>query len=221
MTHSTRRLVRAIALATTVLSILVGGTITHSTPAQAATNHSVSRPFVENWVFRSTKLNRCVFVEVSGTLSGSWRYAYTDGSTDTLAWSSITIKNPTVTATGWPISGAGCDSTKRWKMTANIEQGWYQSKCDLDVSVSVGLPWSISATPTYSCPTKKVAHYASTEGPSSSTLKQFNSGSIKFANKLASVKGGGIAFKGTVSVRPHTSSASDLSRHTVTVILNK
>ena len=40
--------------------------------AAAAKKHNISRPYVRNWVFRSTKLKRCVFIEVQGSMVGTW-----------------------------------------------------------------------------------------------------------------------------------------------------
>ena len=137
-------------------------------PAAAAKEwHRVSRPYVKNWVFRSTKLNRCVFFEASGRMVGSWRYAYGPDSPDrdTLEWENIRLRNPTISATGWPILGAGCDSTKTWNMRADLSQGFYQAGCDLDVNVSVGYPWSVSASPSYECGDNRVGHRTSNEGP--------------------------------------------------------
>lgn len=195
-------------------------------PAAAATKHAVSRPYYTNWVFRSTKLNRCVFIEVQGSMVGSWEYLYGDSSTntdhDSLYWTGIKLKNPSISATGWPVSGAGCDSTKRWSMKADLEQGWFQSSCALSVKVAVGFPWSVSASPNYSCGSSRVGHRSSTEGPSTSTLNQFNSGyPISFANVSASARAGGVGFKGAITVRAHTTSASDAVQHTLNVTLNK
>jgi hypothetical protein len=198
-------------------------------PAAAAKKHNITRPYLRNWVFRSTKLKRCVFVEVRGSMVGTWEYLYGDGSNntdhDSLYWTKMRLKNPTISATGWPIRGAGCDSTKRWKMKADLSQGWHQSGCRLKVSVSnlsVGIPWSVSASPSYSCGKNKVGHRDSTEGPSKKTLNQFNSGfPLKFANTPASRRAGGVAFTGVITVRAHTKSSSDAVRYAVTVALNK
>jgi hypothetical protein len=195
-------------------------------PAAAATKHAVTRSYYTNWVYRSTKINRCVFIEVEGSMVGNWEYLYGDSSTntdhDSLLWTGIKLKNPSISATGWPISGAGCDSTKRWSMKADLEQGWYQTGCDLSVKVAVGFPWSVSASPSYSCGSNRVGHRSSTEGPSTSTLSQFNSGyPISFANVPASVRAGGVGFAGVITVRAHTTSASDLVHHTLNVTLNK
>jgi hypothetical protein len=195
-------------------------------PAAAATKHAVTRPYYTNWVYRSTKINRCVFIEVEGSIVANWEYLYGDSSTntdhDSLRWTGIKLKNPSISATGWPISGAGCDSTKRWSMKADLEQGWYQTGCDLSVKVAVGFPWSISAAPNYSCGSDRVGHRSSTEGPSTSTLTQYNSGyPISFANVSASTRAGGVGFAGTVTVRAHTTSVSDSVHHTLNVTLNR
>ena len=193
-------------------------------PAVAAKKHTITRPYLKNWVFRSTKLNRCVFIEVQGSMVGTWEYLYGDSSTDhdSLYWTKMRLKNPSISATGWPISGAGCDSTKRWKMKADLSQGWYQAGCDLSVSVGVGFPWSVSASPTYKCGKNRVGHRTSTEGPSKKTLNQFNTGfPIRFSNTPASVRAGGVGFSGVITVRAHTKHSSDAVRKTLNITLNK
>jgi hypothetical protein len=222
---------RLVLVLVSVLALLVpmGASVAQAPdvsrePAARAQWHQVKRPYVHNWVFRSTKLKRCVFFEVKGSIAGKWRYAYGPDTPDhdTLDWADIRLVNPSVHATGWPIGGAGCNSTKRWKMKATLSQGWFQTSCDLDVSVSVGFPWSVSASPAYSCGSGRVGHRTSTEGPSTKKLSQFNSGApIRFSRSLASVKYGGIGFRGVVSVRAHTKHASDLVRKTVNISLNK
>jgi len=194
-------------------------------PATAAgAKHRINRPYIHNWVFRSTKLRRCVFFEVRGSMVGTWEYLYgpSIGDKDSLQWTNMRLKNPSISATGWPITKTGCNSTKRWPMKANLSQGWFQSGCDLDVSVAVGFPWSVEASPSYRCGRKRVGHRTSTEGPSRKTLNQFNSGyPIRFANTPASVRAGGVAFSGVITVRAHTASSSDAVRKTLSVTLNK
>ena len=207
-------------------ALSIAGVSVAVAPAAAATKHNISRPYVHNWVFRSTELNRCVFISVEGSIVGTWEYLYGDDSDDrdSLWWTKMSLKNPTVSATGWPILGAGCDSTKRWKMEADLEQGWHQNGCDLKVTANleVGVPWSVSASPKFTCEKDKVGHRKSTEGPSKAELNQFNSGHpLKFSNTAASVRAGGVAFTGVIIVRAHTQSSSDAVRHTLNVTLNK
>ena len=193
-------------------------------PAAAAKKHTITRPYLRNWVFRSTKLHRCVFIEVQGSMVGTWEYLYGDSSSDhdSLNWTKMRLKNPSISARGWPIKGAGCDSTKRWRMKADLAQGWYQSGCDLSVSVGVGFPWSVSATPSYKCGKNRVGHRNSTEGPSRKTVNQFNTGyPIRISSTPASVRAGGVGFSGVITVRAHTKSSSDAVRHTLNVTLNK
>lgn len=90
------------------------------------------------------------------------------------------------------------------------------------MSVGVGFPWSVSASPKSSCGSKRVGHRSSTEGRSKKKLNQFNSGyPIKFSNTPASVRAGGVGFTGVITVRAHTKNSSDAVRHTLNVTLNK
>ena len=59
-------------------------------------------------------------------------------------------------------------------MKASLAQGFYQSGCKLSVRVGVGFPWSVSASPSYSCGKNRVGHRSSTEGPAKKKLNQFN-----------------------------------------------
>ena len=68
----------------------------------------------------------------------------------------------------------------------------------------------------------RAGHRSSTEGPSKGEHNQFNSGHpLKFSNTAASVRAGGVAFTGVITVRAHTRSSSDAVRHTLNVTLNK
>lgn len=226
---SFRKIVVVLGLAA-ILTLVAASARSAADPvahaAKPAKKHNISRPYVKNWVFRSTKLKRCVFIEVSGSMVGTWQYLYGDHSTNTnrdlLNWTAMRLRNPSIEATGWPIRGAGCDSTKRWPMKANLTQGWYQSTCKLSVSVGVGFPWSVSASPTYKCGSGRVGHRGSTEGPARKTLSQFNTGyPIRYAHTVASVRAGGVGFTGVVTVRAHTKRASDAVRHVIHLTLNK
>jgi hypothetical protein len=201
---------------------MAGATTGKPAPREAKTTKV--QKYVHNWVFRSTKLHRCAFVEATGKIVGKWEYAYGSGEQDkdTLSWTGIRLRDPAVTVKAWPILGAGCDSTQRLRAKADISQGWFQSGCDLDVSVSVGFPWSVSATPELDCGDNRVGHRTSTEGPSRRTLAQYNTGApLHFEGTLASVRAGGIGFSGVISVRMHTRNASDLVRKRFLVSLNK
>jgi hypothetical protein len=166
-----------------------------------------------NWVFRSTRLGRCAFIAVSANLVGRWRWAYRnpDGSWNhnTKNWLGFSLRDPAVHVTGWPILGAGCDSTERWRIKAQISQGWYSSGCSLEVDISVGFPWSVEANPAYQCTTNRLGHTTSIEGPSRKTLHQWNSGvPVRFEGVLAPADLG-LAFSGKVLIRVHKRNASD------------
>jgi len=215
----------AALLLSLVLGVLPGASVSSASPApddgaaaavaargDNPTRTSVAK-FRKNWVFRSPRLNRCAFIEVTARMEGHWRWAYRnpDGSWNhnTKNWLGFDLKNPAVHVTGWPILGAGCNSTERWKIKANISQGWYQSGCDLDVSVAVGFPWSIEASPSYQCGTKRLGHTTSTEGPSRKTLHQYNTGVPLHFDGVLADRTSGVGFSGDVIVRIHTRNASD------------
>ena len=109
------------------------------------------------------------------------------------------------------------------RLRAELEQGWYQTGCNLDVDVSLAAPpWESSADVDYNCGRNKVAHRESSEGPAKATLNQFNSGHpVKYENTSASVKAGGVGFTGVIIVRGHTKSSSDQVRRTLHLTLNK
>ncbi len=209
-----------LALLLSLIVALTDGTVAVGSEASetaAARGDNPTRTKVakyrKNWVFRSGRLDRCAFIEVTATMVGRWRWAYRnpDGSWNhnTKNWLGFELKNPAVHVTGWPTLGAGCNSTERWRIKADISQGWYQSGCDIDVDVSVGFPWSVEANPSYSCRTDRLGHTTSTEGPSSKTLHQWNTGvPLRFDGVLAD-RQGGVGFSGDVIVRMHKRNASD------------
>lgn len=168
--------------------------------------------FRKNWVMRSTQLNRCAFIEATATLIGHWRWAYRNPDNSwnhrTKNWQGFKLRNPAIHVTGWPILGAGCNSTERWRIKARIGQGWYSHGCSLDVDVSFGFPWSVEANPSYECGTNRLGHTRSVEGPSRKTLHQWNTGvPIVFDGVLADTSTG-VAFAGGINLRVFTSNAS-------------
>ncbi|UMG93369.1 hypothetical protein [Nocardioides sp. TF02-7] len=174
--------------------------------------HSKTFTYRKNWVMRSTKLRKCAFIEVSGKLVTKWRYTYDipsgDPDPNTKTWR-VKVRNPSIHVTGWPILGAGCDSTSRWRVKATMRQGWFQSSCGISVDIGVGYPWSVQATPHYNCGTNRVGHTVSTEGPSRQTLHQYNSGTpVHFEEEIAPSRTG-MYFTGRIIVRVHTGRASD------------
>ncbi len=192
-----------------------------SDPAHAVTGvpqktKDVSEPYDRNWVFRSTKIHECAFIEISGRITATQRYAYLldAGGWDPrfFNWSNIKLRDPKIEVTGWPITSTGCDSTSTWSMSAvDMSQTWYDESCGLGISLAAGIPWSISATPTVHCGSYKAAHTSSTEGPGRD-LFQANSGPAYIAAFEGAVTdSSGIAFDCDITVRVHRSGVgSDL-----------
>src|SRR4051812_20717034 len=106
-TPSFRRIGVVVGLAAALVAAgaaTQAGSITMAVaPAAAAKKHTITRPYVRNWVFRSTKLHRCVFIEAQGSMVGTWEYLYGDSSSDhdSLNWTKMRLKNPSISATGW------------------------------------------------------------------------------------------------------------------------
>lgn len=217
----------SVSASTISPSATVASTSAPAAPAAARGDNPTRTKVVKyrrNWTFRSTKLGRCAFVELTARVEGRWRWAYRnpDGRTwnkDTRNWLGFSLKNPTVHVTGWPTLGAGCDSTKRWKAKAEITQGWYTPSCSLDADVSVGYPWSVSVTPQFECGEKKQGHTTSTEGPSRKTLHQYNSGvPLTFEGTLAPTDSG-VGFKSRLIVRIFKKNASDRVTYDANVVI--
>jgi hypothetical protein len=156
---------------------------TTASPAAAVDQKTVTvtRPYTQNWVFRSTRIKACVFIEISGSLVAKRRYAYRYSGTmewdpRTYYWYGAKLKNPTLKARAWPIRGAGCDSTRSLKLSKfTITQKWYEGGCDLSAQFSASYPWGIGVTPTYSCGNHRVAQRSTTYG-AATRVAQYNTG---------------------------------------------
>lgn len=228
---STRNVrVALIALFSALLALVC--TVGAADASQAATTYSTSSAYTIGWTVRSTDLKKCARVTVEGYVEGSWRYLYNNGDLNDLRWTKLRLVDPKVNVAGWGYTSTGCDSSKHWSVKAKITQAWYEYNCSLNVikSLSVGVPWSISAElapPT--CGSSRAGHRASTEGPSSSGVTQFNSGApISFSDTNATVgarrtaPNGGLDFTGAIAITLISSAGSDPQPvHHVKVNLNK
>lgn len=197
-----------------VLRVLVAllallGSLVIASPASAGVpqaNVTVSKPYAKNWVFRSTPLAACMMVDIGGTLTGTRRYAYIagDGLWDPnyFVWSNVKMTNPKVTMKTGTITSTGCDFTRPVNFTkADLRQQWYEGACKMSVGISAGFPWSISASPTYSCGTYNVASRSTSYPTITSRFEQYNSGSPVYyrGEKLAGAADA-IPFRGNVRV---------------------
>ena len=177
-------------------------------PAEAGVPQSsvaVTKNYVKNWVFRSTPLSACMFVEIAGSITGTHRYAYyaSDGGWDPnhYVWSGIKMANPRVTMKTGSLTSTGCDFSRPVTFSkATLRQDWYDGGCKLSVGISAGFPWSVSASPTYSCGTYNVGRRATSYGAASS-FAQYNSGYPVYYNgeKLAGAADA-LPFRGNVLV---------------------
>jgi hypothetical protein len=179
---------KRVATVVSLFVLLLAATVIGSGPAEAGTSPkqkyvTVTRPYTQNWVFRSTSLRACVFVEVKGWVRGTHRYAYhsaggTGWDTRYYYWYNTRLVQPSIRAVGWPISGAGCNSTRRVAFKKiTLAQSWYEGTCHLSVGLSAGVPWSIQATPTYTCGKRDAARRTtSAEYPGAAGYRQANGG---------------------------------------------
>lgn len=200
MYRNARRVLVALLMLTGYLSV--------ASPASAGVAQAyvkVTKPYVSNWVFRSTPLAACMLVEVAGAVTGTRRYAYyaSDGGWDPRfsVWSGVKMVNPRVTMKTGAITSAGCDFTRPVRFSqAELRQEWYEGGCRMSAGISVGFPWTVSASPTYTCGNYSVAKrttmYAT--GPS---FEQNNTGAPVYyrGEKLAGA-GDAIPFRANVRV---------------------
>ena len=163
-------------------------TILLLTPVPAGAASTVSRGFTMNWVLRDPDdLRACVFVEVTGKMKGNYEKVNDPNGPDFYVWTKIKLVDPRVKIQGWPLRGAGCDSTKRVKLTkAVMRVKWYKENCRLGASWSVGIPWSVSATPTLKCGKEKVLFLKNSDDENKTTYKYSYEGtSGGFKNELS------------------------------------
>ena len=140
---------------------------------KAATRHAVTQNYTHNWVWHpsgdagSGLNNKCVFYEVKATIKGSWYYTYGDNSSATdkqwINWENVQIVSPSITAVGWPESGAGCDSTQSVKLRGRLGEAYYSQSCKISVDLAYGVgadatgfSVGVEANPSYRCSKDKV-----------------------------------------------------------------
>jgi len=206
-----------VAMWATAMTLSLGGPVAvqvGSDPAHAVTavpqkSVDVSQPYLRNWVFRSTEIHECAFIEISGRMTATHRYAYQlDNGWDPryFVWTNMKLRDPKIEVTGWPITSTGCDSTARWKMSAvDMTQTWYDESCGLSISLAGGIPWSVSATPTVHCGKYKAAQRGTTE-KGGSDLFQANTGTSYVAAFEDTVTDStGIAFDCDITIVVHRS----------------
>ena len=194
---------------TMTLLLFAGASVGLADPAAAGVPQytpTVTKPYVTNWVVRSTALHACMFIGVSGNLVAKRRYAYYaagGGGWDPnyYVWSHLRLANPVVSMQTGSLAGAGCDFTRRVALsTATLVQQWYEGSCRLSAQVSAGAPWSVQVTPTYSCRTHRVASRSTTYGTAAS-FAQYNSGyPASFSGEILARRGDAIPVRGNVTV---------------------
>ena len=164
---------------------MLAGSLSFASPASAGVPQAyvtVSKPYFKNWVFRSAPLSACMLVQVSGSVTGTRRYAYYSGSggwdPNYYVWSRVKMANPRITMTTGTITSIGCDFTRPVAFRhASLRQDWFERGCKMRVGISAGFPWAVQATPTYSCGTYNVATRATDYNSAASRYEQYNSGS--------------------------------------------
>ena len=203
------RLVRSL----TCISVALTGVLLSGQPAIAGVPQAyvnVSKPYVSNWVFRSTRISACMFVEVTGNVTATHRYAYYSSSggfnPNYYVWYNVKMNNPAITMKTGSLTSIGCDFTRPVSFSsASLNQAWYEGGCALGVSIGAGFPWSVFATPTYSCGNHQVGGNRTSYGTSTS-FKQYNTGNpvLYTGEKLAGASDA-LPFRANINVTGYRS----------------
>ncbi|WNZ08398.1 hypothetical protein [Streptomyces sp. 11x1] len=146
--------------------------------ANAATWTTHTKKYSQTKSFYSKPLKRCVRTTLSGKVT--FKYGYIVGRH---TYKDIKVIEPKMaTKVLTKCSGGKAATTTKMEMT----QRWYESrKCEMEVGVSAGAPWSISVTPTVECGSRKAGTRKSVYGNKNKTYTQSNTGRpLYFKGKL-------------------------------------
>lgn len=213
MARHRSRFVRAAVLAVAPL-LLAAVSVASEPPAQAGSQSlyqpkNVTVPYDDNWTFISKPLKACMFVDVAGTLKAHHRNAYSAGPTTpdpkVFLWSNLRMEKPKLTmqtgSLAHTLTGLSCNLTKPIKFEqATLEQQWYEGSCSLTATITAGVPWSISVSPTRTCGNHKVADRATTY-QSAAKYAQHNSGyPVHYSGTLLAQHNDVIPVRGNVTV---------------------
>lgn len=141
-------LVGLVSLGMAVVSMVV-----FSPPALAAQ----SEGYVVTRCFHLTGVG--VYVQMSATGTLTWTVEKTPVGQ---RFNNVTVHNPTITVA----TRDGCGHTAGFitRAKAEITQGFYATYCSANANISAGLPWGVSAAPTYSCNTTDVGSRSTNYG---------------------------------------------------------
>lgn len=211
-------LVPLLQAAPTVAAPAESGAGDAATAARGATRHPITRTYIKQWIFHPKGApgaglnNKCVRIQVQGTMKGSWYQMYGDdahgGDRRYITFEKLRIVNPNITAVAWPeVENGGCDSTRPTKLSGYLQQGFYASKCNIDVDLAVGAGassdgWSVgvSASPSYSCSDDKVGWIKDEFPRLTKTMGTYTSGIPLTWDVTSTTKELGVGFQGTWDV---------------------
>jgi len=148
--------------------------------ANAATWRTYTKKYSQTKSFYSKPLKRCIRT----TLSGKVTFKFTTDIPKDYTYKDIKIIEPKMaTKVLTKCSGGKAATVTKMEMT----QRWYESrKCEMDVEVSAGAPWSVSVTPTVECGSRKAGTRKSVYGNKNKTYTQSNSGRpVSFTGMLS------------------------------------
>ncbi|MER5847398.1 hypothetical protein ABT126_10120 [Streptomyces sp. NPDC002012] len=163
---------RTLALAVLPMTLAMTVASGLTTQAQAVTLHWSSGPYGNGFSTFSQPLDKCVTVNVSGTLEYRW-WRKMSGRKD--MWiDRVRVKNPQMEM----IVRSKCNrqGVSRKLTGAKLSQLLYDQGCKTSTAVTVSVPWAVGVTPTRKCGRIKTAKRSSSYNARSSTYYQFNTG---------------------------------------------
>lgn len=141
-----------------------------------------SKRFKVTWNrYMRGRFQRCVHISVRGRMKGNIKKTHSDIIGEKFHWKNVRILHPRLRVSltrfiGEP--GNPCEGRARVRRY-KLSQEWKEKSCDVDMSVSAGIPWSVGVS--FGCSDSVVAIRERTSHPGKSYAVQANRGdSLKY-----------------------------------------
>lgn len=206
-----------VAAALLVLAVVAAALLLRPWDAATGPAHAVSQRYASRWTGHSSALQRCVEVEVRGTVSGTWRATLGGGT----AWTGVRLRDPALVVTGTEATAAGCRPGRAAALRTEASQRWSGLGCRLSLLSSVPEPADQDASgPVASaCPEDRTGRIDTTAGPARVVTMAVSGTPITVGDAVTA--DGALVLRDAVALVAHTAGGSDVFDRTVTVRLTR
>ncbi|WP_149829340.1 hypothetical protein [Streptomyces tailanensis] len=162
---------RLLAVVPLAMTMVVG---VNAAEANAVTKHWSSKPYGGGFSTWSAPLDRCVTVNISGTMEYRWWRKQPTTNRKDMWIDQVRLKKPQMEM----IVKGNCraNGAPRKLTAAKMSQVIYDHGCKTSTAITVSYPFAVGVTPTKKCGRIKVAKRKSSFSNDNSKYYQFNTG---------------------------------------------